>query len=136
MTVTLAVTAATFAQAGAGELGDWVSRLGFPVMVVLAAMLGKIRFEPEVAGLRDTIAAGTNRELRLEAQVDAFSDQYETVVLPTVHEALAVVRQSAASIQASTETATHQVEALARLEAGVRAIEVSLHVLATERPPR
>lgn len=91
-----------------------ILRTGGPVallafVIVAAAVAGKLHFNTEVDGLR-------NDKARLEAQVDALTHINETVVIPTVHDAIAAMRdtvrvaETAVAAQARTEAALARIE--------------------------
>lgn len=108
--------------------GDWiqiVQTLGFPTVVAgvvgWVVVSGKVPREVEIRTLLQIIEGKDHEKQRLEAQVDAFSKQYETVVLPTVHDAIGAIREAAKVIEGQTAAIRTAEESLRRMEATIRA---------------
>lgn len=97
-------TSAVLAQAAGGS--DPLAQLtgyGALGLVVLGAVLGQIRFKPEVAALReDMLGQGkthaTERD-RMQSQIDALIEVHRTQVLPALLTSAEVLRSSADQMQ-------------------------------------
>lgn len=123
MPTSLMVRVVVFAQ----TTGDWiqiVQTLGFPTVVAAVVgwvvLSGKVPREAEIHTLLAIIEAKDKEKERLESQVDQFAKQYETVVLPTVHDALSAIREAARVIEQQTAAARLTEEALRRMEDTIR----------------
>lgn len=113
--------------------GDWVQivqTLGFPTVVAAVVgwvvLSGKVPREAEIQNFKDIIAAKDREKERLEAQVDSFAKQYETIVLPAVHDAINSIRETARVIEQQTAAARAAGETIRRLEDTVRSLERSV----------
>jgi hypothetical protein len=100
-------TAGVLAQVASGGGGsDPLAQLtgyGALGLVVLGAVIGQIRFKPEVSALREDMQAqakthATERE-RMQNQIDALLDVNRTQVLPTLLTAAEALRTSAEQAQ-------------------------------------
>lgn len=112
---------------------DWpqiIQTLGFPTVVAAVVgwvvVSGKIPREAEIQTFKEIIASKDREKERVEAQVDSFAKQYETVVLPAVHDAIASIRETAKVIEGQTSAARAATETIKRLDETVRQLERSL----------
>lgn len=112
-----------FAQSAA----DWpsiIQTLGFPTVVAAVVgwvvVSGRVPRESEIKTLLAIIEAKDKEKERLEAQVDAFSKQYETVVLPTVHDAIGAIRETSKVIEQQTSAMRQAEDALRRMETSLQ----------------
>lgn len=113
--------------------GDWITVvqvLGFPTVVAAVVgwvvVSGKIPREAEIQTLRDIIATKDQERKRLEEQVDAFARQYETVVLPAVHDAITSIRETGKVIEQQTAAARQAAETIRRMDETIRMLERSI----------
>lgn len=120
-----------FGQLDPSAWANLISTLGFPIFVTLASawafLAGKVHSASEVEARERSIA-------RLEAQVDKFTEQYETVVLPTVNSALHAIQQATSIIESTTATTRDTKLSFERLEEVARRVEQMLIRLSAERP--
>lgn len=107
----------------AQSVADWpsiVQTLGFPTVVAAVVgwvvVSGKVPRESEIKTLVAIIESKDKEKERLEAQVDAFAKQYETVVLPTVHDAIGAIRETSKVIEQQTNATRQAAEALRSME--------------------
>lgn len=102
------------------DAADLVKTLGFPIVVALFALWligsGKIPRQSEIDNLRED-------KKRLEAQVDAFSKQYETVVIPTMHDTVTTVQQVAAASERQIARFDAIERAVSSLDQSIRVVE-------------
>jgi hypothetical protein len=100
-------------------------------LVVLGAVLGQIRFKPEVATLRDAADARDREHAeerrRMQAQIDTLLEVQQTQVLPALF-------SSAEALRASATQASSLVAALERVEAAITRVE-STYLRMQQRPP-
>lgn len=127
---TMRVVAVTLAQAAPADWIAVVQALGFPTVVAAVVgwvvLSGKIPREAEIQTLRDIIGTKDRERERLEAQVDSFAKQYETIVLPAVHDAISSIRETAKVIEQQTEAARHAGDTIRRMDETIRGLERSL----------
>lgn len=109
---------------------DWlqvVQALGFPTVVAAVVgwvvVSGKVPREAEIQTLRDILASKDRERERLEAQVDAFAKQYETIVLPAVHDAIASIRETAKVIEQQTAAARTAGETIKHMDETLRQMD-------------
>lgn len=95
-----------------GALLQW----GPFALVVMLAIVGYVRFRPEVDALRAD-------KQRLERQVETLTDQYTQTVLPTVTAAVDAIRETARRVETSTQTQARMTDSLASLTARIEALE-------------
>lgn len=114
------------AQAGAPP-SDWVDaayRFGVPVVMSvgfgLAAVKGKIRFEPEVLALLALIA-------RQAAQVDELLAIYRDQVVPALVVSAETLKSTAEQTQAQVQQAERVVSTLSRVETAIETIRAQQH---------
>ena len=116
----LAEGALVVAQVSSADWIQVVQTLGFPIVVAgvvgWVVLTGKVPRETEIKTLLSLIEAKDKERERLEAQVDSFARQYETVVLPTVHDAISAIRDTSRIIEQQTIAARATEETLKRLE--------------------
>lgn len=119
LNVLLAHSQLVFAQ----SVADWpsiIQTLGFPTVVAAVVgwvvVSGKVPRESEIKTLVAIIESKNKEKERLEAQVDAFAKQYETVVLPTVHDAIGAIRETSKVIEQQTNATRQAEDALRRME--------------------
>lgn len=112
----------------AQSVADWpsiIQTLGFPTVVAAVVgwvvLSGKVPRENEIKTLVAIIESKDKEKERLEGQVDAFAKQYETVVLPTVHDAIGAIRETSRVIEQQTSAARKAEEAIRRLEETLKA---------------
>lgn len=94
------------AQAGGGNGLDPLSQLtgyGALGLVVLGAVLGQIRFKPEVSALREDMTSqakshAVERE-RMQGQIDTLLEVHRTQVLPAMLSSAEALRTSAEQAQ-------------------------------------
>lgn len=114
-----------FAQSASADWVSIIQTLGFPTVVACVVgwvvLSGKVPREAEIKTLVSIIEAKDKEKERLEAQVDAFARQYETVVLPTVHDAIGAIRETSKVIEQQTNATRTAEEALRRMESTLRA---------------
>jgi hypothetical protein len=110
------------AQAAAEALNpvSVISAVGFPIFTFLAIgwylTTGKYHSASEVDGLRaDKIVAQDERR-RLELQVDALTQQFVEVILPTVHQAVGTFGGISKILEQTVATNTETRAAVVRLE--------------------
>lgn len=101
----IGVTAA-FAQVGAGSGSDPLAQLtgyGALGLVVLGAVIGQIRFKPEVSALREDMVASAKSHVaereRMQSQIDALLDVHRNQVLPALLSSAEALRVSAEQVQ-------------------------------------
>lgn len=72
-------------------------------LVVLGAVIGQIRFKPEVTALREDMLASakshTAERERMQSQIDALLDVHRTQVLPALLSSAEALRVSAEQVQ-------------------------------------
>lgn len=72
-------------------------------LVVLGAVIGQIRFKPEVVALREDAAVRDTAHVaereRMQAQIDALLDVHRTQVLPALLTSAEALRTSAEQVQ-------------------------------------
>lgn len=114
-----------FAQSATADWVSVIQTLGFPTVVACVVgwvvLSGKVPREAEIGRLVTIIEAKDKEKERLESQVDAFARQYETVVLPTVHDAISAIRETSKVIEQQTNATRTAEEALRRMEATFKA---------------
>lgn len=124
------IAATLLAQAAPSEWISVVQALGFPTVVAAVVgwvvLSGKIPREAEIQTLRDIITTKDRERERLEAQVDSFAKQYETIVLPAVHDAITSIRETAKVIEQQTTAARQAGETIRRMDENIRGLERSL----------
>lgn len=103
--------------AGADPLAQ-LTGYGALGLVVLGAVLGQIRFKPEVAGLREDAAARDEAHAaerdRMQSQIDALLDVHHTQVLPALLTSAEALRASAEQMQHMATQVALLTEALRR----------------------
>lgn len=120
----------TLAQAAPADWIAVVQALGFPTVVAAVVgwvvLSGKIPREAEIQTLREIIANKDREKERLETQVDSFAKQYESIVLPAVHDAITSIRETAKVIEQQTTAARQAAETIRRMDDTIRGLERSL----------
>jgi hypothetical protein len=100
----------------ANQTSDWynlVERGGFPTAALIAVIWGFTSGK---------VVPGRTAD-RAEKQADKLTDQYETVVLPLIHEALATIRDSQDALRESSTSTQTAVDAVDRINAAQQRME-------------
>lgn len=99
-------TGVVVAQANGAPTSDPLAQLtgyGALGLVVLGAVIGQIRFKPEVTALREDMQSQSHTHAaereRMQNQIDALLDVHRTQVLPTLLTAAEALRTSAEQAQ-------------------------------------
>lgn len=115
------------AQAAPTEWVSLIQTLGFPTVVAVAVgwvvLSGKIPREAEIQTLRDIIASKDREKERLETQVDSLTKQYESVVIPAVHDAINSIRDTSRIIEKQTMAALSAEEKIKRMDESIKSLE-------------
>jgi hypothetical protein len=111
------IAGAVFAQVAGSDPLAQLTGYGALGLVVLGAVIGQIRFKPEVAALREDMAAQAKAHAadrdRMQGQIDTLIDVHRTQVLPAL-------LTSAEALRTSAEQAQHMATQIALLTDALR----------------
>jgi hypothetical protein len=113
---TVGATGAVVAEVNGADPLSQLTGYGALGLVVLGAIIGQIRFKPEVSGLREDMAAqakshAAERE-RMQTQIDTLIDVHRTQVLPALLNSAEALRTSAEQVQRMSVQITLLVDTL------------------------
>jgi hypothetical protein len=109
-------TGAVVAEVNGSDPLSQLTGYGALGLVVLGAVIGQIRFKPEVSALREDMAAqakshAVERE-RMQSQIDTLIDVHRTQVLPALLNSAEALRTSAEQVQRMSAQIAMLVETL------------------------